>query len=69
MRSRDELESEEMAKFKELYPDTPLDEEEAVFKKPKTTKVCVCIHDTYIPCNLYHYMICLVYNYRLSYEN
>ncbi|XP_064396528.1 synaptonemal complex protein 1-like [Halichondria panicea] len=38
MRSRDELESEEMAKFKELYPDTPLDEEEAVFKKPKTTK-------------------------------
>ena len=44
MRSHDELESEEMAKFKELYPDTPLDEEEAVFKKPKTTKVCVCIH-------------------------
>lgn len=42
MRCYSELEAEEMAKFQELYPDTPLDEDEAVFKKPKTTKVCEC---------------------------
>ncbi len=57
MRCHDELESEEINKFKELYPDIPLDEDEAVFKKPKTTKVCIELLIniyTYIPFHAPH---------------
>ncbi len=61
MRCHDELESEEINKFKELYPDIPLDEDEAVFKKPKTTKVCVELQ-YYIYMRTFHSMhhiVCL----------
>ena len=34
-RDIDNEETEEMSKFKELYPDSLLDEDETVFKKPK----------------------------------
>lgn len=49
-------ETEEILKFKELYPDLPVDEEETVFKKPKPkVKQCASVYVAYFFIDLPHH--------------